>query len=186
MAVIIENVKSFIHNDAKNPPDCLSFYKPINVIVGANGGGKSNILYSIYHSFNKKTLTSSANNFTKKFSLFLHEDEKEDDQLPNLTKNVEELPKFDCKEYLTIGKTTGEIVTTIFEDKFEGNGEEEKILSTGDIFESRLEFDIKNATPTTTFTEKKLDFFDIFLLDSNTYDTFNKRLMYKISELSKK
>ncbi len=186
MAVIIKNVKSFIHDDPENPPDCLSFYKPINVIVGANGGGKSNILYSAYHSFNKKLLTSNANNLTKKFSLFLHAEEKENEQLSNSDENVKKLPKFDCKEYLTIGKTKGEIVTTVFEDKFEGKGEAEKLASTGDIFETSLSFDIKNVTPSTTFTEKKLDFFDIFLLDSNTYDTFNKRLMYKISELSKK
>jgi len=186
--VIIENVKSFVKSDPSITEN-LDFNKPINVIVGANGAGKSNILNSIFHSFDIEKLRNTVSNLNKDFSILLHQDvhlPMQNDEL-NSEDYIEKLPKFTVMEYLNIKKSDGEIISTIFLDKL--INPEKNEWDSKEIIHSKLSFRYKNEIPSTTpefqFKEK-IGFFDIFLLNSRTYNIFNDRLMQKISSLTTK
>jgi len=184
LAVTISNVKSFISNS--DVLFSMNFKKPINVIVGANGSGKSNLLYSIYHSFDKQQLMDTATDSTKEFSLFLHEGEDIDKDTTIVDeKESKNLPKFEIKEFLTEKKKSGNIGIRINETQLDET--KETILGSKNLLDAELVFNKSDKIPTHSLEfDKSLDFFDLFLLDSGTYEAFNRRLMKKISKLSKK
>jgi len=165
ISVGLSNIKSFFEDND------FTFYKPINVIVGSNGSGKTNLLNSIYYLFSENYIDAELKNTQiSKYSIL---------QDCRYEFNI---PKFNANEYLTINEKKGSIAIDITTKSSKEIKFDEQEL--GDYLRGVISLDYQGNLVVDHHCGAEIGFFDVLLLNSVTLRPFTKLLSKKISALA--
>lgn len=169
ISVSIGKIKSFFEENN------LLINKPINVIVGGNNSGKSNLLNSFYYLFHENdTISEVQKNLQKKENItysILYD------------KGRLSIPSFNASDYLKIKEKEGMIAvgiapfTTKDGSKTVNSAEFDNFLY-GEILISQGKPNLKMQI------NPDVDFFDCMILTSNTQQQFGTLLSEKIAKLT--
>jgi len=162
LEITLQDIKSFYGKDNK-----FSFSKPINIIVGKNNSGKSNILYAISYFFIKaveKTIPSLK--VGREFMIF------DKYSIPNHILSFSSI--------VTQGKKEGKTTVKISKEK------DGKVI-TPNYLSGELTINAQGSDQLVSFNfDHSIDFIDFLLWSPQTISSLTQKLINKIAQLTNK